>query len=295
MGREDFYKQIENSEEFKILSKIANEADATVDDALEQVVSLSMTALALHGPDSSQGAPYTDYKTSLALLELAQRLEPAKHAKLVEFVSKLQKRTATDSAGNPLKTQGSTLWTDLPSLGYTELETWVEYGGNPRNNPMDPKMDPEHQKRWAKLNAFIAQLSQAADIHYEPPGAPLNIHPMDKSLHAAWTMQKAFEDGEHPPETLIHTAVIPAACFWFIYGSDRLWANVQNGRKYDKNYGAGQGSKYSEKDWAGFERERWDVWEQGLQAAKGACTATENVEVKGLIEDALAQMKRVMT
>lgn len=132
MGKEEFIKSIENSEEFKILSKLTNDADSNVDDALEEVVSLSMTALTLHGPDSREGVSNVDYKISLALLELAQRLEPGKHMKLVEFVSKLQKRTVTDSEGNPLKIDGATLFTDLPSLGYTELETWYDYGGSPR-------------------------------------------------------------------------------------------------------------------------------------------------------------------
>lgn len=134
MGREKFFRRIENSEEFKILNKTANEADATAEDALEQIVNLSMTALATDGPDPHKGVALVDYNVSLALLELAQRLEPAKHHKLVEFVSKLQKQTATDSTGEPLKTQGSTLWTDLPSLGYVELETWVEYGGDHKNS-----------------------------------------------------------------------------------------------------------------------------------------------------------------
>lgn len=152
-------------------------------------------------------------------------------------------------------------------------------------------MKPEHQQRWTNLNAFIAQLSQAADIHYESSDEPLNIHALDKSLRAIWTMQKALEDEEHPPETLVNTAAMRAACLWFIYASDRLWANVQNGRKYDKSCGAGsKNPKYSEKGWNGFGRERWDIWEQGLQDAKVACT-DENGDMKELIEDALAHMK----
>ncbi|KAL2000856.1 hypothetical protein VTN02DRAFT_2544 [Thermoascus thermophilus] len=153
-------------------------------------------------------------------------------------------------------------------------------------------MEPEQNQRWANLNAFLAQLSQAADVHYTSPNEGLHIHPMDKSLRAIWTMQKALEDGEHPPETLVDTAAMRAACLWFIHAADRLWANVQNGRTYVPSSGAGPGSpKYSQRGWNGFERERWDVWEQGLQDARAACADEGR---KKLIDDALAHMKRAM-
>lgn len=127
MGKQDFIRKIENSEEFKILEKVANQSDATPEGAVQQIASMTMAALAVHGPGAHGGV---DYNVSLALMELAQRLEPAEHLKLVDFVSALQKQTATDpSTSEPLKVQGATLWTDLPSLGYTELETWYEFGG----------------------------------------------------------------------------------------------------------------------------------------------------------------------
>ncbi|GLB38024.1 putative protein of unknown function (DUF3632) [Lyophyllum shimeji] len=293
MGRQDFIKQIENSEEFKILAKVANQADgATADDAVQQIAHMTMAALAARGPDVHGGVGLIDYNVSLALMELSQRLEPGKHRRLVEFVSILQKQTATDpSSGKPLKIQGDTLWTDLPSLGYTELETWYEYGGEYKD-PCDPNMAPEQQQRWVNLNAFIAQLSQAADFHYTSPNVPLNAHPMDKSLRAIWTMAKALEDGERPPETLVDTAAMRAACVWFVHAADRLWANVQHGRTYVQSSGAGSGSaKYAGRGWNGFGRERWDVWKQGLQDARAACT---DEGMKQLIGDALAHMKRVM-
>jgi hypothetical protein len=130
MGREDFIKQIESSEEFKILDRLVNQPDATVEDALQQVVNLTLATLNIKGLNPHKGYGAVDYNVSIALMELTQRLEPAKHHKLVEFLSKLQKQTATDPAkGEPLKIQGDTLWVDLPSFGYTELETWAEYGG----------------------------------------------------------------------------------------------------------------------------------------------------------------------
>lgn len=134
MGRADFIKQVESSEEFKILDRVTKH-DATVDDALQKVIDMTMVATTVHGPNSLQGAGLVDYNVALALMELSQRLEPAKHGKLVEFISKLQKQTATDPlTGEPQKIQGDTLWTDLPSFGYTELETWYEFGGEYKGN-----------------------------------------------------------------------------------------------------------------------------------------------------------------
>src|SRR6185437_10550527 len=121
-------------------------------------------------------------------------------------------------------------------------------------------MEPEQKKRWANLNAFLAQLSQAADFHYTAPNEPPNFHPIDKSLRAIWTISNALENEEHPSKTPVNTAARRAVCLWFIYAADRLWANVQNGRIYVRGFGAGPG----------YKRERWNVWEQGLQDAKAA-------------------------
>ncbi|KAJ9403757.1 hypothetical protein DTO045G8_8491 [Paecilomyces variotii] len=288
MGRADFIKQVESSEEFKILDRVTKH-DATVDDALQKVIDMTMAATTVHGPNSLQGAGLVDYNVALALMELSQRLEPAKHGKLVEFISKLQTQTATDPlTGEPQKIQGDALWTDLPSFGYTELETWYEFGGEYKD-PLDPKMDPEEQSRWANLNAFLAQLSQATDVHYPSPDEKVLYHPLDKSLRGLWTLQKALENGDHPPETLIGTVALRATCLWFIHAADRLWANVKNGRTYPEASGAGHASgKYAPRGWKGFEKERWDIWVQGLQDAKAASTDDEE---KTLIEDALAHIK----
>ncbi|KAL1861254.1 hypothetical protein Plec18170_001769 [Paecilomyces lecythidis] len=287
MGKEAFIKQLESSEEFKVLDRVASD-NATVDEALQKVIDMTAVATTVHGPNSLKGAGLVDYNVALAVLELSQRLEPTKHGKLVEFISKLQKQTATDPlTGEPQKIQGDTLWTDLPSFGYTELETWYEFGGEYKD-PRDPKMDPKEQQRWTNLNAFLAQISQAAEVNY----ADENVlyHPLDKSLRGLWTLHKALESSDHPPETLVGTAALRAASLWFVYGANRLWANVKNGRTYPEASGAGPGSgKYAQKGWKGFEEERWNLWVKGLQDAKAASTDEEE---KTLIEDALSHIKR---
>lgn len=134
MGNDNFIRQIENSDEFKLLDRVIKE-EVAVQDAVKEIIDKTMSALSIHGPDDMDGIGLPDYNISLAAMELAQRLDPSKHTKLVEFISYLQKQVATDPSTNlPLKVQGDILWTDMPSFGYTELETWYEFGGEHKGN-----------------------------------------------------------------------------------------------------------------------------------------------------------------
>jgi hypothetical protein len=135
MGKENFIRQIENSVEFKFLDKVVKE-EITAQDAVQDLINITMSALSIHGPNKQGGIGLPDYNVSLTVIELAQRLEPSKHTKLVEFISHLQKKVAVDPSTNePLRVQGDTLWTDMPSFGYTELETWYEFGSDYKGDP----------------------------------------------------------------------------------------------------------------------------------------------------------------
>ncbi|CAG8898775.1 unnamed protein product [Penicillium egyptiacum] len=289
MGKENFIRQIENSFEFKLLDKVVKE-EVTAQDAVQDVINMTMSALSIHGPNKLGGIGLPDYNVSLAVMELANRLEPSKQTKLVEFISHLQKQVAVDPSTNePLRVQGDTLWTDMPSFGYTELETWYEFGGDYKD-PCDAMLDSKQRDRWANLNAFLAQLTQAADIHYRPPKEEVQFCPLDKSLRAIWTMAMALEN-ERPPASLEDTAAMEAACQWFIYAAERLWANVLNNRTYPEAAGAGPGKRYEEEGWPGYTRERWGIWEDGLREARAAC---EDERMWKLIDDALASLRRGM-
>ncbi|KAF9893071.1 hypothetical protein FE257_012482 [Aspergillus nanangensis] len=305
MGKENFIRQIENSVEFKLLEKVVKE-EGTAQDAVQDVINLTMRALSIHGPNKLAGIGLPDYNVSLAVMELAQRLEPSKHTKLVEFVFYLQKQVAVDPSTNePLKVQGDILWTDMPSFGYTELETWYEFGGDYKGNlilqfkqpggltdvdPCDATLDPEQRKRWANLNAFLAQLTQAANISYPPPKEEARFSPLDKSLRALWTLTMALES-ERPPALLANTAAMEAACQWFIYSAERLWANVLNDRTYPEAAGAGPGKRYKEHAWAGYTHERWGNWEDALKEAWESC---EDERMGKLIDDAMSSLRKAM-
>lgn len=305
MGKENFIRQIENSVEFKLLDKVVRN-DVTAQDAVQGVIDMTMTALSIHGPNKQGGIGLPDYNISLAVFELAQRLEPSKHTTLVEFISQLQKQIAVDPSTNePLRVQGDTLWTEMPSFGYTELETWYEFGGDYKGDGSSPvqrirtltypdpckaMMDSGQRDRWVNLNAFLAQLTQATDICYPPSTEEVRFSPLDKSLRAIWTMAMALEN-ERPLTSLGDTAAMEAACQWFIYAAERLWANVLNNRTYPEAAGAGPGKRYAEEGWSGYTRQRWAIWEDAL---KGARTSYEKDRMGKLIDDALAGLRRAM-
>lgn len=130
MENHDPLKEIVNPQQYKIIKDLVHNPDATVDNALQQIVDLILTAHATPNEEEYFTPGNVDYYTSLGLMNLVQDLEPTKHRKLVEFLYGLQKRTARDpSSGEPFRTQGNIFWTDLPSCGYTELEIWQEFGG----------------------------------------------------------------------------------------------------------------------------------------------------------------------
>ncbi|OQE05223.1 hypothetical protein PENVUL_c026G08651 [Penicillium vulpinum] len=289
MGKENFIRQIENSVEFKFLDKVLKE-EVTAQDAVQDVINMTMSALSIHNPDKHNGIGLPDYNVSLAVMELAQRLEPPKHTRLVEFICHLQKKAPLDPCTSEhLKVQGDTLWTDMPSFGYTELETWYEFGGDYKD-PCDGALDSKQRERWVNLNAFLAQLTQAAEIHYPLPNEEVRYFALDKSLRAIWNMAMALEN-EDPPASLGDTAVMEATCQWFIYAAGRLWANVLNRRTYPGAAGAGPGKRYGEKGWTGYTEERWGIWEEALDEARAQC---QDERMAKLIDDALASLRRAM-
>ena len=159
-------------------------------------------------------------------------------------------------------------------------------------------MEDVHKERWVKLNAFIAQLSEAYTLHHEFRD---DAKPIAWPLRGLDVMREAIESREHPPETLIGSGSLQAACMWFIYASGRMWANVQ-GREPCGHVGHVEprgifdmppGTRWEGKRWTGFCRERWDIWRKRLNDASAACTDADS-EMKALIEEALGQMERVM-
>lgn len=129
MSNKSSIRQIESTSEFELLQTVVK-GEIKIQDAVQKIVDRTMSTLSASGATQRSDIGLTDYNVSLALMELAQRLEEPDRARLVEFTIHLQEQVALDPASNePLKVQGDILWRDMPSFGYTELETWSEFGG----------------------------------------------------------------------------------------------------------------------------------------------------------------------
>lgn len=152
-------------------------------------------------------------------------------------------------------------------------------------DPWNPDLPTEDKQRWGNRNAFLAQLTAAAEVDYTSDWH----HPMDFSVFGLWAFQTAFEKESPAEEGVSADTAVRAACQWYIYAADRLWANVENGRAFEGKIGSGLG-KYQDKSWTGYNRERWAVWEQALVDAKATST---DEETKKLVQDTLECIKRV--
>lgn len=135
MGEKNFTQEVESYVEFKLLDKVVK-GEASVQDACQEVVNMTMSIFHAAGKGHDWlGLGDSDYRISLSVVELAERLEPSKQIKLVEFMTHLHKQVAIDPSTNEvLRSQGSAFWADMPTFGYTELETWGSYGGGYKGN-----------------------------------------------------------------------------------------------------------------------------------------------------------------
>ncbi|CAI7565393.1 unnamed protein product [Penicillium palitans] len=276
----------EESKEFKLFAALVN-GDIEVDDAVQWVIATTMDRLENYGPGGT--IEKADAITFIAIIELAMQIDTTQYDPLVKFLAELKLYNAVDSStGLVLKTQdGSRVWSHLPSLTFWAREVWTHQ----MKYLNDPDMEPEQQIRWAKLNIFLAKVTQAADVEYTSPLQVWISDAMDVSHMALRGLRHVFEESILS-ERVASTAGLLGVCYWLICAGDRLWENVLNHRRYNK-YDGRPGEMYSHRGWKGFERERWDIWVQGLRDAKATCTPGQEL-VEDLIDRALAKMERVM-
>ena len=139
----------------------------------------------------------------------------------------------------------------------------------------DPNLSPESKQKWINQSGLLAQIFA---IEF----------PFDLSIFALWTFREGLE--ENMPSNISIDAGVEAACWWFIYAADKLWACVQKCQEYENRRGMGGGGYYT-KEWKGYNLERWAVWQQSLSQA---LNTSQNEGTKKLIQAALDRIKRVM-
>ncbi|KAJ5780718.1 hypothetical protein N7457_005878 [Penicillium paradoxum] len=281
--------RVEESAEFDLFKALVHR-DVTVEDVVQWVTTSTMDRLESYSGGTIEKA---DSITFIALIELAMRIDPVQYPPLIEFLGELKLYNAVDSATElVLKMQdGSRVWSHLPSLTVWAWTLWTEYESDARKTYLcDAAMELEQQTRWARLNIFLAQVTQAADVEYASLVQVWISDAMDESLLGLCGLRNVFEESV-PCEQLVSTAGLLGVCYWFVCAGDRLWENVLNGRKYNK-YDGRPGEKYANRSWRGFERERWDVWVQGLRDVKACCAAGQDPE--DLLNHALSKIEHVM-
>ncbi|CAG7970293.1 unnamed protein product [Penicillium salamii] len=286
MAFEMFKTGPEYSSEFKLFKGLVDD-EVTVDDAVQWVIGATMDRLEGYGPGGT--IDKADAVTFMAILELVMRIDQAQYGPLVAFLKELKMYNAVDSTtGLVLKARnGSWVWSHLPSLTTCARKILAEFERDD-DYLCDPNVDPEQQIRWAKMNIFLAKSTQAADVKYTSSSQVFISDGMDESHIGLCGLRQIFEEGI-PTEQLTSGVGLLGVCYWFICAGDRLWENVLNGRQYNK-YDGRPGDMFWDRNWRGFERERWDVWQKGLRDAQDACLPGQE-DVKDLISRALSKME----
>ncbi|KAH6681570.1 hypothetical protein B0J14DRAFT_576665 [Halenospora varia] len=277
---------MEETQEFKIISSLT-EPNASSSAATRQLLNLTFTVATAASNNQSNALGDHLNNTFGSLMEVAARTASSQQAALVEFLRELQQQKITDPAtGQQLKFDedyNKTVWTEVPNLGITVADEW-------NFDATDSSPDAEEATCYENKSAFLAQLTASpANSVPDPENSP---GPFDFSLYALWACREAFEFSSEPRAPTVTS--LQAVCHWFIYAADRLWANVQMKRDFrhkpSKSNPAEEGDAYKKKGWVGFNRERWELWVQGLKNAR----AEADEETAKLVESALKEIERVM-
>lgn len=75
----------------------------------------------------------------------------------------------------------------------------------------------------------------------------------------------ALEDSS---DEKVDQTTLQAAAAWFAYAAPALWALSCQGKEFEGKI-AKQGMTMQGKEWRGFGRERWAVWEERLGGSDG--------------------------
>ncbi|OJK00427.1 hypothetical protein ASPACDRAFT_1856000 [Aspergillus aculeatus ATCC 16872] len=301
---EEFGSELLERPEVQVLAELLQKPDASPTAAVQRLLQ-SREIPPQKGDESpssnnTNGAGNHAWFTMFPLVELASLTPAAQQAKLIEFVAQLQKTPVIDpvTAQPPTVADDLKLWTDLPylriyladrsgfrawtpslslfpfsfpplfgSFAPTSAD-WDQAGYVKKAYPEAEEYPPAEVREWENRNAFMAQLTAAADEL---------SHPMDFSLYGLYACRSAFEEKEEPVEEAVR-----AACIWFIYAGARMWENCQ----------ARRGFGDSPDDPRYFDLPRWRRWEEGLQAARREFRRQSTQE---LIQTALMELGRAQS
>jgi len=227
---------------------------------------------------------------------MLSQTQPSQQTALVDFVRTLQQQKVLDPAtGDQLLFDpdwNMMLWTEAPLFGINVADFWhcgthLHTHFHISQTTTHDIQTPKNETQYINKVAFLAQLTSSPANFDLQPG--LAAGPFDFSLYALWDFRQAFESTRMPTSTMLR-----AASLWMIYAAEMLWANVRTKRDFRHRASNGNPAKegdayHKSRRWVGFNRQRWDVWVEGLENGREA----EEQDVGGLVEEALSQVERV--
>jgi hypothetical protein len=297
---------IEKTPHFVLLLPLIEDPSSTVSSALDAHSALTSNTIAdakneivANGKTSSASESGLlknhPYHTWCALFVLVARTPPTQQSRLIEFIRGLQKIEVVDrdtSQSDVLKYHDMECWKELPGFGW-EARNIFDIGSLLTSaflfivvtkltfykDVHSPTLTEKEKTSYENQNAFLAQLLATSSVstgshEFEAP---------DFSLFALWVLRDAFEKEGNKSNDL----AIRSACWWLVFAAEKLWFNAVNKRDMPDGTGVG-GDLYEKKGWEGFNRERWEIWREGLR------NADRFRETGKLVKDALECMERVM-
>ncbi|PQE20097.1 ras GTPase activating protein [Rutstroemia sp. NJR-2017a BBW] len=282
---------IEKTPHFVLLLPLVQDPSSTVSSALDAHSALTSNVIAdakneivANGKTSSASESGLlknhPYSTWCALFVLVARTPPTQQSRLVEFILRLQKIEVVDRDANQsdvLKSDDMECWRQLPGFGWEARNMFVRkltfY-----KDVSSPTLTESEKTSYENQNAFLAQLLATSNVNTRPD----EFETLDASLFALWVLRDAFENEGNKSNDL----AIRSACWWLVFAAENLWFNVVNKRNMPDGPVVG-GDLYEKKGWVGFNRERWEIWREGLR------NADRGRETGKLVKDALACMERV--
>ncbi|KAK4142929.1 uncharacterized protein C8A04DRAFT_12886 [Dichotomopilus funicola] len=193
-----------------------------------------------------------------AVFKAVGRTPAAQQGKLLDFLTQLQAIKATDNDGKTLKHEDGEVWNDLPSFGWVARDLWNFDANN---------LSAEDRAKVENWTAFLAQLTARS-------ASGATDSPFDFSTFALWAMRDAFETNQQG------AASQPAArlaALWVRFAGDRLRQLSVDATALSGRLGAPAG-KYAEREWKGFNEDRWNAWGEELKAAQNQYASDDTIE-----------------
>ncbi|KAK0716627.1 hypothetical protein B0T21DRAFT_415342 [Apiosordaria backusii] len=212
---------------------------------------------------------------------------------LVQFMLELKKHDVTaktkDSEGKEVEVvldsgHGSKLWKDLPLFGWEARERWnfIDFDSSPSNE------ERVQQYGWV---GFLARLTGLVTKDIKETLA--EDTPGDFSTYALWSLRDSFEAGkftaadgslEKGADAELASLCVKQASLWIIFAGEYLWRLSKEGRDLPRRLGISD-QRFVDREWKGFNQERWAVWKKGFEKAQGWVVGDEAKErVKAAVE-----------